>query len=318
MYKKILLPLDMSDFGEQVLPVVKAAVPANQTELTLVYCIEPHKYILGGSTDEQRVIDSIVSDIQPRAADYLYKVEKRLQSDGYNVVTRIGQGDAAECIVNFADEFGVDLIAMTTHGRTGVIREALGSVADRVMRTAEQPVLLVRNKTAAADKQPIRRILVPLDGSLLSEEALEHAKGIAQTTRASIHLLHVLQPMQDWEEQLLHGLDRPFETMSEPRATDAGAYLERVRQNVEAAQHSATAKLYTGIVGDSILTAAKSEEADLIVMGSHGYGGYKRWVYGSIANRIVHDATCPLLMVRTVPEGKDSSSLLEPGLAVGI
>jgi len=318
MYRKILIPVDMSDFGEQVLPVVKAAAQAATTQLQLVYCIEPSKYILGGVADDQQVIDSIVSEIRPQASDYLYKLEKQLQTDGYNVATRIGQGDAAQFIVDTADEVGADLIAMTTHGRTGVIREALGSVADRVMRTAEQPVLLVRNKTAAADHYPLRRILVPLDGSQLSEEALEHAKTIAQTSGASIHLLHVLQPMQDWEQQLLHGLDRPFETMSEPYPADAKTYLERVRQNLEAAQHSATAKLYTGIVGDEILTAAQSEQADLIVMGSHGYGGYKRWVYGSIANRVVHEAPCPLVMVRHVPEEKDVPALRDAAVAVGL
>lgn len=318
MYKTVLIPVDMSDFGEQVLPVVKAVVPPNRARLILVYCIEPHRYVLGGETDDPAVIESIIGDIQPRAADYLYRLEKELQIDGYGVTTRIGQGDAAEYIVDMAKELGPTLIAMTTHGRTGVIREALGSVADRVMRTAKQPILLVRNKTATADRYSIRRILVPLDGSPLSEEALENAKKISQTTHASIHLLHVLQPMQDWEQQLLHGMDRPFETVSEPHAPDAETYLERVRQNLEAAQHSATAKLYTGIVGDSILQAAKSEEADLIVMGSHGYGGYKRWVYGSVANRVVHESPCPLLMVRTVPGEKDESMLLDTSVSVGL
>lgn len=318
MYKKVLIPVDMSDFGEQVLPVVKAVIPADKAELTLVYCIEPHKYVYGGATDDQRVIDSVVSDIQPRASDYLYKLKKELQSDGYTVATRIGQGDAAEFIVDAAQEQGVELIAMTTHGRTGVIREALGSVADRVMRTAVQPVLLVRNKNAAADKHPIRRILVPLDGSQLSEEALAHAKEITKKTGASIHLLHVLQPMQDWAQQLQYGADRPFETMAEPYPVDPKIYLERIRQNLEAAQHSVTTKLYTGIVGDEILNAAQSEEADLIVMGSHGYGSHKRWVYGSIANRVVHEAPCPLIMIRTVPEGNGESMLVDASMSVGI
>lgn len=298
MYKKIIIPLDMSELGEQVLTVIREFAVAKQSELVLVHCLEPHKYANTSLSDNPNVLANLQREVQKSAAGYLGNQQEALQEIGYVVSVRIGQGDAAQYVIDVAVEEAADLIAMTTHGRTGIIRSTLGSVADRVVRTAHQPVLLVRSQKDVYLSEPVQHILVPVDGSAISEQVISEAKRFANQSGTKITLLQVLESMAGWEKQLAYGPGRPFEEIAQIRKEKALEYLHKARIELDELQIAVTTKLYEGSVADSILKIAEEDKVDLIVMGTHGYGGAARWLYGSVASRVLHSAECPLLVIR--------------------
>ena len=298
MFKKILVPLDTSQSAESVLSILRRMAKPEVTRLMLVSAIEPSKYAYAAGAGDPQIYQRLFDAAESSTMAYLAELQNRLQQEGYVVTAHIAHGDAALSITDTASDHNVDLIAMSTHGRTGLMRAILGSVADRVVRTAQQPVLLVRSLSTEVEDRPIRRILVPLDGSALAEQALEQAKRVVQSTGAALEVVHVLAPMASWELQLLYGADRSADSIAIERAEEARAYLDTICQRLRVSQVEASAELYSGEAAESILNATEMDRIDMIVMSTHGYGGYTRWVYGSVANKVLHRTTCPLLLTR--------------------
>ncbi len=136
-----------------------------------------------------------------------------------------------------------------------------------------------------------KHILVPLDGSELAEEALLPALAIAQLMQASLTLIRVIPPF-------LREVDDQYTAA----ATDilqekAGAYLLAVRERVTAVYPGVTIKLAAGPVAETIIEYAAAQKIDLIVLSSHGRSGISRWVFGSVAERVVRGASCAVLIV---------------------
>ena len=145
MYKKMLVPVDGSEFSACVLPHVEAiAVGCRVPEVILLIAVEP---LLIAFTGEGSMSGDVSRDVEKRgleyAKDYLAKVADKLKKGGIAAQTVVVKGRAADEILNYADKNGVDLIIMSTHGRSGVTRWVLGSVADRVVRRSTVPVLAV-------------------------------------------------------------------------------------------------------------------------------------------------------------------------------
>ncbi|MDD4984478.1 MAG: universal stress protein [Dehalococcoidales bacterium] len=151
MYKKILAPLDGSELSECTLRHLKAVAKGCQTpEVVLLYIVEPyHKgemhYRHIGLTEEELHQGEVKEEAYGK--DYLAKVAEKMKKDGLKVKTDVIHGMPAEEIVNYAEKNGVDLIIMSTHGRSGVTRWALGSVAERVLRHSATPVLVAAPKS---------------------------------------------------------------------------------------------------------------------------------------------------------------------------
>ena len=142
MYRKILVPLDGSDMAEAVLPHVEMLARANGCEVVLLRVALNPAYQF--AMTDPAMLGVIVNDMQAEAEKYLQRVTGQLKERGLTVTSEMAEGDTATCILKIAEQKGADLIAMSTHGRSGVARWLIGSVADRVMRTAKVPVLLVR------------------------------------------------------------------------------------------------------------------------------------------------------------------------------
>lgn len=147
---KILIPLDGSKKGEAALPYVKELVsklsPEVKVELTLLQVVSllTHYVFAGEVGAPIPYTEKEMEQIQQQARDYLNPIGEGIRSNRVSVKIRVGIGNAAEEIVKAADEISVDLIAMSTHGRTGISRWAFGSVTDRVLRGGHKPVLVVR------------------------------------------------------------------------------------------------------------------------------------------------------------------------------
>ncbi|MCB0062074.1 MAG: universal stress protein [Caldilineaceae bacterium] len=310
MYQTIVIPLDLSDTAEKALAYVSHLAVPHTSRLVIVHSIEPQQYAFGSVSNESNVFSDLLNTLEKNAVDYLTATREKLEQAGYAVTIHVAQADAAQFIVDIAVSEQADLIAMTTHGRTGFARWALGSVADRVIRTAHHPVFLVRSDMSEQKESAIQQILVPLDGSSLAEAGVQQAKCIASRTGATLVLLRVIAPLTPWEKQILNQTPRPAgEPTGEPTGgtvvdsvEQARRYLGDVAQQLREEGIVVSEKLFTGSPADVILTVASEEQMDLIVMNTHGYGGYTRWVYGSVANRVLHNAPCPLLLNRALPK----------------
>lgn len=150
MYERILVPLDGSKVGEAALPHVEELVtkmlPETNVEVTLLQVVSSlsHYIVAGEASAQVPYTEQEVDQIKKRSADYLDQAGESLRTSGATVRVRVSVGRAAEEIIKTADEIKVDLIAMSTHGRSGISRWAFGSVTDRVLRSGDRPILMVR------------------------------------------------------------------------------------------------------------------------------------------------------------------------------
>lgn len=296
----ILVPLDGSPLAAQVLPYVRVLAQRLGAGVRLTHVIAPvdsyHLELergLGGrlrQTGESDPVTAEAINIRDNAERYLEGQAARLREAGILVGVQVLDGRPAEAIV--AASADCEMIAMATHGYSGVRRWALGSVTDRVMHNAPVPVFAVR----AGSHRPfeLNRILTPLDGSEFSRHALPYALRLARPNHAEIIALRVIPP-------LIAGFDPVIEAVV---LTDAERQemVDRLQAEVSSLDnahlHTITPVVTEGFVAEEICDEAERREADLIVMASHGYGGLRRFSLGSVADKVLHSTQAPLLVVR--------------------
>lgn len=308
--KHILVPLDGSALAEQVLPYVRVLAPLLHADVLLLQALDH-----GGQepflAEEVVALDAVsgsvggferrsrtVRDMQhERARGYLADQAERLQRTGIEATTVVRIGAPAEVIIEMSDPN--TLIAMATHGYSGVRRWALGSIADKVLHAATGPVLLVRGETPVAEPS-LKRLLVPLDGSALAQQALPLAVELAGLNNAELVLLRSIEPFIDrYAELQPFGYTQPPDEawILEQRADikrDLATRAEQVRQRYP----NTRAIVNDGYPAETIIDEAKRLEADLIVMATHGRSGLGRWALGSVADKVLHSTHTPLLLVR--------------------
>ncbi|MCE7980051.1 MAG: universal stress protein [Caldilinea sp. CFX5] len=295
-YHKILIPLDGSPLAEHVLDHIGWLAAPAQTELCLVSVIESWRYAAAGP---EFPLTDLITPVRNEMQAYLQAQQAKLQAAGYAVVTHVIEGDAAGVILNLVQTAGIDLVAMSSHGRSGFVRWALGSVAERVIHGARIPVFLVRETTKPRQDKP-QTILLPLDGSATAEQALPEAQALALANQAQILLVQVIQKLDEGSQRLLFKDETAAKATFAEWRRQAEAYLAGVAARVTAA---GVACDYRVMVDDpDRAICAMSNHADLIVMGTHGRSGLARWVYGSVANKVLRGASCPLLLVHTMEQ----------------
>lgn len=254
-----------------------------------------------GLNPEYPVNRVYLGELMKQATRGLVDVKERTSAQGVVAQTRIATGIPSEEVLAAAKDEGTELIVMGTVGKTGLEHVLLGSTAERIIRTAPCPVLTVRTERSRAKQDSgmqspveLRRILVPVDFSDCSLDALEYAVIIAQRAKASLTLLHVLEPVS-------YGLDFTFphpEKRERMREALTGQ-LDGLVSSLASAKVTATYLLRGGLPNDSILEAARTGPADLIIMGSHGRRGLSHAFYGSVAESVLRQTHCPVLTVRS-------------------
>src|SRR5579884_2060783 len=274
MYTRLLVPLDGSELPETALPYAQALAALAGGTLYLVRAAPPAE--------------------QAAALAYLQEVAQRLQAQGVSVEPRVLAGPPAEAIAQEALRCQADLLVLATHGRTGIARWALGSVADALLHQVATPSLLVRPGQRRWEARP-RRVLVPLDGSELAERALEPAAALAATA-GELLLYQVLPPAAATAADLEH--DPSWSTILAEIRAEALRYLERVAERLRTAGYRVRTATDYGEPAACIAEYARREEADLIVLSSHGRSGLARWLLGSVADALVRLAPVPLLLLR--------------------
>jgi nucleotide-binding universal stress UspA family protein len=279
MYKRIIVPLDGSKRAEQALPVVRLLADS-----------------LGAQVELLRATDSPA----PQAAvEDLKRIgEKYFPANG-RIFHMVEAGEAAQVIVDRARGDPAFLIAMATHGMTGMLRWLLGSVAAKVVQTAVNPLLLVRPGAGASAPAKVHTIFVPLDGSALAEKVLPHVVALGKATKSEVHLVRVYTlpaaayvvadaVIATGPADFRDSLKRETEVYLDGKIDELRAEgLERL--------------MATAIEGDAaaeIIDIARKTPNSMVAMSTHGRSGVGRWLLGSVAEKVVHHSQDPVLIVR--------------------
>lgn len=297
-FNTIVIPLDGSEAAELVLAQLPRISPPNGVTVALAQVIEPGRYALGGLDFS---VPTLMDILREGAREYLARQAAPLHASGYRVTTHVLVGDAALAILDLATELHADLIAMTTHGRTGFARLALGSVAERVLQQTPTPVYLVRDALGAVPTPTaIERILVPLDGSALAEQALLVAQKLARAQGASLVLLRVVPTLDEGGKRILFADEAAADAQADRWRTDAESYLHQLADGLRGAGIATETHVALGNPADVIYNTIDEAAIDVVVMGTHGRTGLKRWYFGSVADKVLRSATCPVLLTRNV------------------
>ncbi len=201
----------------------------------------------------------------------------------------------------YARENAISLIVMSTHGRRGLSRAWLGSVAAGVIREAVAPVLLVRPRKGGARPGAtlrIRHILVPVDGSPLSESIVAPAAALGKAAGAKVTLIHVIEPVFRLGEAVLVPAVEYDRNAHDRQQDEAKAYLDRLAARLRGEDLEVGVAVVTGEAVHTLLDTARALDADLIALATHGRSGWQRIAFGSVADKIVRTSTLPALVMR--------------------
>jgi nucleotide-binding universal stress UspA family protein len=281
MTQPILIPLDGSARADGALPYAIALARVEGCALELLAVAEP----LGAGPDAGRLASLVAEGLR----SHLDQVAERLRETGLPVEALVRDGNPADVILDHADVLHARLIVITTRGHGGVQRWLVGSVADKVVRGASCPVLLLRPVASADPATPWRprRLLVPLDGSPLAEQALPLAYRWAAAFAAEVLLVRV-EPWLATQVAVTDGYLPDVAAWDEQAAQAAEAYLAEIRQRAPAGV-TLRANVLRGAPAITLTDYAEREQIDLTVMTSHGRGGLRRLVLGSVADRLIRE-----------------------------
>lgn len=296
LYRRILVPLDGTPVSEQALAyAIAIARKAGAVVHLITVEIPPPATI-------PRV--ELTADLRKPEDGYLASIAERFKAAGVPAVeTAVLTGEAADALRRYGDDVEADLTVLATHGRGPVKRAWLGSVADRFVRSTTAPVLLVRadesGQPAAFEDFEIRRILMTVDGSPLSERVLDPATELGRLFGAKYTLLRLIKYPHDLKSVYLPDTVEANRKFLDEQERDAHAELEALCRRI-GADGELEVSPETHVVArvpDGILDIAEKRRADVIAMTSHGYGGIKRMVLGSVADKVVRGAECAMLVV---------------------
>jgi nucleotide-binding universal stress UspA family protein len=306
-YRSILVPLDGSRLSEQALPLAVAIAERARARLGLVLVSVPRVPVSAPVSLSAEVRQLYVSlEVEARESEkaYLETFTDQLtrQSPGLAITSTALMGPVADTLCRYVQESRGDLVVMTTRGQGGLRRLWLGSVADAVIRGTSVPVLLVRPEESPSPQpvlENLNQILVPLDGSALAESILEPARELASLAGAELMLVQVIQPLGSPLER--HGAaPRTFDVeLTSVTRQEAAGYLNNLAERcLKAGVKTAYSAPLGGNVADTILSLAEAPAVGLIAIATQGRGGVKRLVLGSVADKLVRTAPCPLLVYR--------------------
>ena len=297
MFTRLLVPLDGSTTAEQILPYARVFARTLKLPVEILAVVDVAGFLT--SVEQARKLDNLIQDATREGEKYLEGVAKRFA--GSRVKRTVEQGKAADAIIEKATADKTTLIAMTTHGRSGINRWLLGSVAEKVLRATINPLLLVRaSPEGKADGEAtLKSIVVPLDGSELADNVLPLVTQIAKKLRLEIFLFRAYgNPYSPFISGGGHYAVNVDELLADIR-DEARKYLEeKIAQLRKHGVEEISYLLQEGDAADEIVSVANNTPESMIAMCSHGRSGAKRWVMGSVAETVVRHSNSPVLVLR--------------------
>ena len=300
MYTRMLVALDGSKLAENVLPYARALAGALGLRIELLSVVESVDFARTTHAGHVRDLDPIIEAAVQESGRYLEGVARSFT--GSIVTCVVEQGQPEDVIVEKAAGDKETLIGMATRGRSGIHRWLMGSVAEKVLRGATNPLLLVRgNEEGKSDgRATLKSIVVPLDGSKRAETVLSPAVDLAKKLSLEIVLTRAYQiPLSS----AYAGADAAYIPNSDALLNlvreEAGAYLEaKVNELKQNGIEKVSSILLVGSGADEIIDLARSTPDNLIAMCTHGRSGVKRWALGSVTEKVVRHSGDPVLVVR--------------------
>jgi nucleotide-binding universal stress UspA family protein len=297
----ILVPLDGSTLAECVLPHVKAIAPVTKARVTLLHVLEHPENRSGGPP-----VDPLGWHMQKQEAQrYLEEKVDQLQKEGLDASFTILEGKSAEGIIDFAQANAVDLIALSSHGRTGLTGWNVSSVVQKVLLRSYRSILLVRAYGAETITDvSYKRLFVASDCSTRGEYILPFAISLAQFHKSLIILgtviekPEVIQRLPLAEEEL--NLARQISEINQRTATHCHKQIttQLSLKGIEFETHVQVADHAIGALHDMV----DEVQADLVMLVAHGETGERRWPYGSITTSLIAHGNVPLMIIQDLNE----------------
>lgn len=322
MFSKILVPLDGSARAERALPVAAHIAKSRGSTVVLLRVVSELADVGGYMIPSVATDQSVIEREEFEARDYLSAMSKNSALQGVKVETMVEFGLPAQVILDTIKTDAIDGIIIGSHGRTGLSRWVLGSVAQPIVRHSSVPVLLLRQQGPALDddggpRESPFRILVPLDGSEIAEAALEPAQIMgevfATTETYELHIARVIPFLNT---------SAPDKLREESRV-EALNYLDRIAKRLEATS-SGHARITTSVIleidvadalarmtraGELVTGSLISDGCDLIAMATHGRTGLARLAMGSVTERVLSATIAPALIIRPETMKLDTQSV---------
>jgi nucleotide-binding universal stress UspA family protein len=295
--KIIIVPLDGSREAEAVLPCVPALARRLAARVELLRVV-PNSVSEGMRA--QTGSGSLEVEYRRVAGEH-EETLRDLRAQSLEAELVVEAGHPAEVILERATMQHATLIAMATHGYSGLRRWALGSVTDKVVHAAEMPVFVIRSAMEPPSELALRRILVPIDSSALSRSALTLATRLA-ADGGELLLFHVLVPpvvLGNADGYIGVDIAQLYADPTNETRLRAIAELQALASQLQA-EHGVSVRygVGVGLAASQIIEAAEHHDCDLVVMATHGYSGLKRWALGSVADKVLHACPRPLILVR--------------------
>jgi nucleotide-binding universal stress UspA family protein len=303
MFKRILVPLDGSAIAEQVLDTAADLAKRAGATLLLAHADTPENYIY---VESLPVIDEGGKPLQgTHEREYLRRIKQRLEDDWripveFSVLYESG-ATSAEMLAEHIADADVDLVAMTTHGRGGLERLWLGSVADQLIRTMSVPIFLLRpDGVASASALPaIKRVLAPLDGSTLADRVLPMALYLADALAAELMLMRVVSVGEQVSVSSFGVPKAETNDSFERHVQEAQNYLDSTAKSFPRRAERVTVHIaVSGHVANTILETAAAQPGTMIAMTTHARSGLKRLFLGSVADKVVRGSKMPVLLYK--------------------
>lgn len=299
MYSKLLVTLDGSSLSECILPYTRVLARKLHLSVDLLRVVEREVVEVAVNPKENYSYADAEADLRTDSNNYLNGVAASFQDvPKVNCFTLVGE--PVEVILEKAAETDNTLLAMSTHGRSGLQRWYLGSVADKVLHAVRNPMLLVKGNEqpgSPAGEAAIDRIILPLDGSELAEQALPHIKALSAGLDAAIDIVRVYSLLTN--AYYAEGYVPNFEEIIDQMREEISAYVagKTAELDADGLKHG-DGIIKEGDPAANIIDLAQETPNSLIAMCSHGRSGIGRWVLGGTADRVIRHSGDPVLVIR--------------------
>jgi len=300
MYKVIMVPTDGTGFDREAIRVALRIAERSDAKVRLVRVLATASFFGMAATAEGTAIAAeVVQSERDRALSELYALAAECRATSQaDITVDLHAGPVGDVLQGYARRNDVDLIVISTHGRSGISRLSLGSVTDSLIRHTTIPVLVVKPPTSYLNPQVIeafKRIVVPLDGSMLAEQILPRVLALAKLEEAEITLLNVLIPQSYAQREIVD----PNLPWWDKDIAHAQTYLFRVAGRLRRNGVAVTTDI---VIGENVASAigdfAGRERADLIAIATHGRGGLARMLRGSVADAVMHSSRLSMLVFK--------------------
>lgn len=309
MFRTLLVPLDGSESSEGSLPLARGIAAAASSTIHLAQVqtsIIPGPLLSSTQFDYQGFdMEAYTERNREDIQRHLTTIATALEADGIAAQPAALDGHVVDALTEHAASIEADLIVMTTHGRSGASRMWLGSIAEGLVRHVNVPIVLLRTveeQDTPIRVEAVRHILIPLDGSDLGESILAPAAALARLCGARLTLAHVVAMHSALDAGVVRLLPENVVRIRD----EAHAYLEAVADRLRAEGLTVETHVADGY-GAAAAIVALGEElgADLIALATHGHGGVRRAVIGSVADKVLRSSSHPLMIVRGEPDGAE-------------